>query len=235
MGSEAVVVDPGPRDEGHLAAIVAVAQARGVRIARILVTHHHLDHLEGVARFAELTGAPVDFPGRDRPEGSEPFDIEVEGLRVVAVPTPGHTLDSYCFHVPALGVLLTGDTILGRGTTVVTWPDGALGPYLDSLARLRELAVDSEVAAILPGHAAPMRDADVTGVIDYYVAHRHERLDQVRAVLAGHDIPPATDDPEDGDLEALVERVVHEVYADAPKEVWPAARQSVRAQLEYLR
>ncbi|GAB97277.1 glyoxylase-like metal-dependent hydrolase (beta-lactamase superfamily II) [Kineosphaera limosa] len=246
---EAVVVDPGPQLPGHLDAVIAAARERGVRIAAILVTHHHLDHLEGVERFAQLTGAPVHFPGRDRPataeetaeetaEGTAPtFDIEVEGLRVVAVPTPGHTMDSYCFHVPQLGALLTGDTILGRGTTVVTWPDGDLGAYLASLARLRDLATDPQhpVEVILPGHAAPFSGADVTGVIDYYLDHRRERLDQVRAVLADRPVPQADDDPEAGELEALVEHVVRTVYQDAPQEVWPAARQSVRAQLEYLR
>lgn len=155
----------------------------------------------------------------------------------MAVPTPGHTMDSYCFHVPQLGALLTGDTILGRGTTVVTWPDGDLGAYLASLARLRDLATDPQhpVEVILPGHAAPFSGADVTGVIDYYLDHRRERLDQVRAVLADRPVPQADDDPEAGELEALVEHVVRTVYQDAPQEVWPAARQSVRAQLEYLR
>lgn len=249
--AEAVVLDPGPLHEEHLHAVARQARHRGVRIALVLISHGHLDHTEGMERFAQLVDAPVAFPGRDRvratAEGGrnpgrddlEPHAIEVDGLRIEAIPTPGHTFDSYCFHLPQHRALLTGDTVLGRGTTVVTWPDGALAPYLESLRRLRELAVRQRVQILLPGHGAPVRD--VLGLIDYYVEHRHERLEQVRQVLAGRPIPDGGDAPMptdgtgSGELTRLVEHVVSTVYADAPEQVWPAARQSVRAQLEYLR
>ena len=111
-------------------------------------------------------------------------------------------------------VVLTGDTILGRGTTVVAHPDGRLGPYLKSLTRLAEL----RGAMLLPGHG-PVRP-DVAAVAAEYLAHRQERLDQVRAALAAGARTP--------------HEVVEVVYADVDRTLWPAAEQSVRAQLDYL-
>ena len=145
--------------------------------------------------------------------------ITVDGLRVEVLPTPGHTLDSVCFWLPQDGSLLTGDTVLGRGTSVVAHPDGALGPYLDSLERLRAFANSpADVLRLLPGHG-PVVD-DPTGVLTYYLDHRQERLAQVRAAIAeGHTTP---------------ESIVEHVYADVDKTLWPAAERSVRAQLDYL-
>lgn len=249
--AEAVVLDPGPLHEEHLQAVAREAADRGVRITMVLISHGHHDHTEGMERLAQLVRAPIVFPGRDRVQRAaddgrdagvhdlEAHVLEVDGLRIEALPTPGHTFDSYCFHLPQHRALLTGDTILGRGTTVVTWPDGALGPYLESLTRLREVAVREEVQVVLPGHGAPV--TDVLGLIDYYATHRHERLEQVRQVLAGRPIPDGgdqgmpTDGTGSGELARLVEHVMRTVYVDAPQQVWPAARQSVRAQLEYLR
>jgi len=211
-----VVVDPGPLDEGHLARIVEHGP-----VQLIVLTHGHLDHSEGAARLHELTGAPVlardpawciDVeplePGRATPA------TDVEWLTVL---TPGHSSDSVCLVLTADRALLTGDTVLGRGTTVVAHPDGRLGAYLDSLQRLRDLA-DADIDVLLPGHG-PVLDSPTT-VIDYYLRHRQERLDQVRAALAA------------GDEDAPA--VVRRVYADVDPVLWPAAELSVRAQLDYL-
>src|SRR5690606_22570776 len=124
--------------------------------------------------------------------------------------------DSVSFHVagdePAV---FTGDTILGRGSTAVLWPDGDLGDYLDSLDRLRECGP----IPVLPGHG-PVRP-DCAAAADEYLAHRRERLDQVRAAVAsGADTARA---------------VVEIVYADVDRSVWPAAELTVQAQLAYLR
>ncbi|MFD5390317.1 MBL fold metallo-hydrolase [Streptomyces sp. NPDC056669] len=219
----AVVIDPGPLDDAHLKDVIATAERAGRRVALTLLTHGHPDHAEGAARFAELTRTSVralDPALRLGDEGLGLGDvITTGGLELRVVPTPGHTADSLSFHLPADGAVLTGDTVLGRGTTVVAHPDGRLGDYLDSLRRLRSLTVDDGVDTVLPGHGPVLNDA--RGVVEYYLAHRANRLAQVEtAVEDGHRTPS---------------EVVAHVYADVDRSLWPAAELSVRAQLDYLR
>ncbi|GGV20452.1 MBL fold metallo-hydrolase [Streptomyces griseoflavus] len=219
----AVVVDPGPLDDGHLRHVIGTAEQAGKRVALTLLTHGHPDHAEGAGRFAELTGTKVralDPALRLGDEGLAAGNvITVGGLELRVVPTPGHTADSLCFHLPADRAVLTGDTILGRGTTVVAHPDGRLGDYLDTLRRLRSLTVDDGVHTVLPGHGPVLEDAQ--GAVEYYLAHRAHRLAQVEtAVEDGHRTPS---------------EVVAHVYADVDRLLWPAAELSVRAQMEYLR
>ncbi|MEU0060851.1 MBL fold metallo-hydrolase [Streptomyces sp. NPDC006334] len=218
----AVVIDPGPLDDGHLRTVVDTAAEAGKRVALTLLTHGHPDHAEGAARFAGLTGTKVralDPALRLGDEGLAAGDvITVGGLELRVVPTPGHTADSLCFHLPADRAVLTGDTILGRGTTVVAHPDGRLGDYLDSLRRLRSLTVDDGVHTVLPGHGPVLEDAQ--GAVEFYLAHRAHRLAQVETAV------------EDGHRAAA--DVVAHVYADVDRSLWPAAELSVRAQLEYL-
>ncbi|HNA99469.1 MAG TPA: MBL fold metallo-hydrolase, partial [Marmoricola sp.] len=147
------------------------------------------------------------------------------GLEVRVVGTPGHTADSLCFVLPAEGAVLTGDTILGRGTTVVAHPDGQLGAYLDSLDRLHALATAQEIQRVWPGHGPVLNDALAT--LDYYISHRQERLEQVREALRHPEM--LTDAP------GLARRVVERVYADVDPVLWGAAELSVRAQIDYLR
>ncbi|XTZ13771.1 MBL fold metallo-hydrolase [Micromonospora echinospora] len=214
---ETVVVDPGPADEEHLARIAAHAP-----VGFVLITHGHPDHTDGSRRLAELLGGvPVlaADPAHtvDAEPLTEPWEPAVgSGFRIDLVPAPGHTADSVCFLVEHEGerVVLTGDTILGRGTTVVAHPDGDLGDYLASLERLS--AYRGVVA--LPGHGPAL--ADCGAAADYYLAHRRARLDQVRAAVAAGDTTAA--------------EVVARVYADVDRSLWWAAEWSVRAQLEYL-
>ncbi|MEV0919598.1 MBL fold metallo-hydrolase [Streptomyces sp. NPDC049967] len=219
----AVVIDPGPLDDDHLRAVIDTAERAGRRIGLTLLTHGHPDHAEGAALFAELTRTKVRAldPGlRLGDEGLGTGDvITTGGLEMYVVPTPGHTADSLSFHLPADRAVLTGDTILGRGTTLVAHPDGRLGDYLDSLRRLRSLTVDDGVLTVLPGHGPVLDDAQ--GAVEFYLAHRANRLAQVEtAVEAGF---------------RTSSEVVAHVYADVDPSLWPAAELSVRAQLEYLR
>lgn len=220
---EAMVVDPGPLDEGHLQRVVADVAARGARVGSVLATHGHWDHVEGLERFVELTGATArgNVAGLDPVADGERLDLG--GLTLTAVSTPGHTMDSVCFLLETDGVLFTGDTVLGRGTTVVAHPDGQLAPYLDSLARIEGLARDGSVRTLAPGHGPIV--ADPTRVIASYRSHRKERLGQVRSAVGERDGIPRSE---------LADLVVETVYAEVPREVWPAARQSVLAQLDYL-
>ncbi|MFI9392996.1 MBL fold metallo-hydrolase [Streptomyces bauhiniae] len=218
----AVVIDPGPLDDGHLREVVDTAEKAGKRIALTLLTHGHPDHAEGASRFAEITGTRVralDPTLRLGDEGLGAGDVVmVGGLELRVIPTPGHTADSLSFHLPADRAVLTGDTILGRGTTLVAHPDGRLGEYLASLRRLRSLTVDDGVHTVLPGHGPVLEDAQ--GAVEFYLAHRAHRLAQVEtAVENGH---------------RTAEAVVAHVYADVDRSLWPAAELSVRAQLDYL-
>jgi glyoxylase-like metal-dependent hydrolase (beta-lactamase superfamily II) len=216
-----VVVDPGPDDEAHLRHVLDVAREGDRRVAQIVLTHGHPDHAAGASRFAALSGAPVgalDPALRLGTDGFGPGTVLTSGgceLRVVA--TPGHTADSLSLLLAADGGLLTGDTVLGRGTTVIA-EDGSLSAYLRTLDELRGLADEASLRAVLPGHGPLLRDP--AAVLDYYIAHRRQRLDQVRAALAGGARTPA--------------EIVAVVYADVDRAVWPAAELSVRAQLDYL-
>ena len=216
---EVVVVDPGPLDESHLETVIDQVRDSGRRIALTLLTHGHLDHAESAERFHQLTGAPVRGFGRGHDDVREGETITVGGLEILAVPTPGHTSDSFSFVLPADNTLLTGDTVLGRGTSVVAWPDGNLEAYLESLSRIESLTRAGAVTRLLPGHGPTVDDAAAT--VTFYLQHRAERLEQVRAAVA-RGAQTAYD-------------VVETVYADVPRSVWPAAEQSVQAQLEYLR
>jgi glyoxylase-like metal-dependent hydrolase (beta-lactamase superfamily II) len=224
---EAVVVDPGPDDPRHLAAVARTVAAVGARVSLILLTHGHHDHSAGAATFAAQVGAPVrswDPRHRTGPSGLTAGEsITAGGLEIDVIATPGHTSDSVTFGIP--GGLLTGDTVLGRGTTVVAHPDGRLSDYLSSLRALRGLVAEADSGFLLPGHgpAAP----NPGSMIDAYLAHREQRLDQITAALARLD-------PADLSEDELTKRVVETVYADVPREVWPAAAASVRAQLVYL-
>jgi glyoxylase-like metal-dependent hydrolase (beta-lactamase superfamily II) len=214
------VVDPGPLDEGHL---TRVAQVAG-DVRAVLLTHGHADHAEGARAFAERVRCGVralDPVHRLGEEGLDDGDVvEVAGLEVRVVGTPGHTADSLSFHVPADDAVLTGDTVLGRGTTVVAHPDGRLGAYLGSLRRLRALAEDRGVTGVWPGHGPVLEDA--LGVLDRYLAHRRERLAQVADALRLLG---------DG---ATARQVVERVYADVDPVLWGAAELSVEAQLAHL-
>jgi glyoxylase-like metal-dependent hydrolase (beta-lactamase superfamily II) len=220
--STAVVVDPGPLLRDHLQAVLDAVAAYGCAVETVLLTHGHPDHSEGAAWFAEQAGCGVraaDPAFRVGAGGLADGDvITAGGLRIEVLATPGHTGDSVCFRLPQDGSVLTGDTVLGRGTSVVAHPDGALGPYLLSLERLSTVTASSGVERLLPGHG-PVID-DPAGVLAFYLHHRQERLEQVRAAVAAGATTPRD--------------VVERVYAEVDPVLWPAAERSVRAQLDYL-
>jgi glyoxylase-like metal-dependent hydrolase (beta-lactamase superfamily II) len=159
------IVDPGPADEAHLA---AVREAAGEGIEGAVLTHSHLDHAEG----AEELGAPVVLPG----DGDE-----VGPFRALA--TPGHSPDSVCL---LLGRgCFTGDTVLGEGSVFISPDEGSLSAYLDSLRRLREL----ELEVICPGHGPYVWQPRAK--LDEYIEHR---LDRERRLLAALDAGLRTQD-----------------------------------------
>lgn len=218
-----VVVDPGPKDRKHSEAI---ARETDGNIALTLITHHHHDHTGGIDRLVKLTGTPVRAVEPEfLRDGTVLVDgevIEAAGIRLTVLATPGHTTDSVSFLLDgpddADAALLTGDTVLGSGTTVLESRDGALADYLNSLKRLAEAAPGR---ALLPAHGPDHPDAEP--VISYYIKHREERLQQVRDAL--EKLGP----------KAKALQIVALVYADVDKRLWPAAHSSVKAQLAYIR
>ena len=217
-GSDGVVViDPGPLDEGHLKRVLALVGDR--RVAGILLTHGHRDHSAGAALFSELSGCAAvraaDPAHRLGEEGLADGDvIDASGCELRVIASPGHSADSVSMLLIADGALFTGDTVLGRGTTVIAG-DGNLGDYLRTLNRLQGV---SDVRVLLPGHGPALNDPAAT--LSYYIAHRAQRLDQVRAALAAGAKTPA--------------EIVAMIYTDVDESIWPAAEWSVRAQLDYL-
>jgi glyoxylase-like metal-dependent hydrolase (beta-lactamase superfamily II) len=225
--SRSVVVDPGPIEDGH----VDLVDEQTRDVALVLLTHHHLDHSETAVDFATRKGCPVRaldpaYCFRGDPLVDDEV-IDVDGLALRVVTTPGHTADSISLVVPAERALLSGDMVLGRGTTVVAYPDGQLGPYFDSIERMRALAASGEVATIWPAHGPVLDDA--LGTLEYYLAHRRQRLAQVEDALARLGV--VRPDPDD---EELPRKVVEIVYQDVDESLWGAAEWSVRAQLAYL-
>jgi glyoxylase-like metal-dependent hydrolase (beta-lactamase superfamily II) len=202
-GGRTVLVDPGPLDERHLDRLAAHEPSL------ILVTHSHPDHVDGLPALVDrLGGVPVWERGEER--------RALDGLDIALLATPGHTADSVSYRVEGYGerVVLTGDTILGRGTAVVAYPDGDLGDYLASLRRLAGF----DGIPVLPGHGPAL--ANCGAAARAYLEHREARLDQVRQAVA--------------DGATTAHEVVERVYADVDPVLWPAAEASVRAQLAYL-
>lgn len=212
---ELVVVDPGPDDDAHIDRLAALG-----RITLVLISHRHGDHTDGIDKLVAATGATVRSVGSGflRGFGGHLRDgevIDAGGLRITVLATPGHTADSVSFVLD--DAVLTADTVLGRGTAVIDDEDGRLADYLESLRRLRGLGART----VLPGHGPEL--GDLAAVAEMYLAHREERLEQVRAAMTAL-----------GE-EATARQVVEHVYTDVDEKLWDAAESSVRAQLDYLR
>jgi glyoxylase-like metal-dependent hydrolase (beta-lactamase superfamily II) len=215
--SGVVVIDPGPNDDGHLWRVLKAGAGRPVEL--ILLTHAHPDHADGARVFAELTGAPIaavdqTLATAGAPALAEERALRAGGVELLPVLTPGHAPDHCCFLLTAERAMFTGDHVLGRGSSVVVWPEGDMQDYLRSLEALRAL----EPERLYPGHGPAVPDAEAR--LGEYVAHRLEREREVLAALeAGDRTPPA---------------VVARVYADVDRGLWPAAELSVRAHLVKL-
>ncbi|MBA4505811.1 MBL fold metallo-hydrolase [Corynebacterium sanguinis] len=222
-----IVVDPGPEDEGHL----NVLSAKGEKVALILLTHRHHDHADGAQRFRQLTGAPIRAVDPQYCAGAEPLVdgevISIDGIspQLKVVATPGHTRDSVSFFVYSAAAgeselegIITGDTIAGRHTTMISETDGDLGDYLESLTLLEE---QGEGVRLLPGHG-PEGD-DVAEFARKYLQRRTQRLEQIREVIKAHGV--------DADISTFVDAI----YDDVDPVLRGAAEQTTRVALRYIR
>src|SRR4051794_2272560 len=216
----AVLVDPGPDDAAHLAAVEAALAARDAECVAVLVTHHHVDHAEAALPWGAHFGAQVAAadPAVAGPRGRvlAPGErLELAGTTIGVVPTPGHTADHLAFRLES-GAVLVGDHVLGRGTSVVTHPEGDVVAYLESLRRVHDLGP----SALYCGHGPELTE-DPGAVLAFYLAHRAYRESQLLTALA--------------DGPRSVDELVSVIYAEVPRQVWPAAAQSTRATLAKLR
>ena len=225
--AEPVVIDPGPADAAHTAAIVAAAAPLGT-VRAILVTHTHADHAPGAAALAAATGARV--VGFGPAEGFEPDELAGEGwtlacpgraakgdLTLRALHTPGHASDHLCWLVEEQDLLLTGDHVMHGSTVVIRPPDGDLHQYLASLARVRD--VMPAIQTLAPGHGRLM--GHVPEVVDALVAHRLGRHETIAAALTSRG-------------EGTVDELLARVYGDVTERQLPVARYSLWAHLRAL-
>lgn len=223
-----IVIDPGPEDEGHL----NVLGAKASEVALILLTHRHYDHADGAQRFRQLTGAPVRaFDPSYCSTGQTPLVdgevVTVDGVtpQIEVVYSPGHTSDSATYfiwsgvpHESNLEGIITGDTIAGRHTTMISETDGDLGQYLQTLHMLEERGKD---VILLPGHGPEGKD--LSAYARKYIDRRQHRIDQIKDVQArlGEDV----------DLKTMID----EMYDDVDPVLRHAAEQSTRVALRYLK
>lgn len=238
LGSgDRVVIDPGPDDDDHLAAVLAAAEGR---ISHIMVTHAHRDHSAGAARLARMTGAPVlafgnatagrsalmqSLAAQGLVAGGEGLDhgfspdITLRDLETVATPagqitalhTPGHAGGHLCFVWR--GMLFSGDIVMGWTSTLISPPDGDLTDYLRSLARMHDVGA----SRLLPAHGDPV-EAPTARILEL-LAHRRQRSAQIMAALG-----------QQPDTAAGLARRLY----DVPATLLPAAERNVLAHLVAL-
>lgn len=221
-----VVVDPGPDLPEH---VQALAGAGPVEL--VLITHRHNDHTEAIDSLRELTAAPVRAALPEHCRHGQPLRdgerLTAAGVSIEVLATPGHTSDSLSFRIlddaalidgAAIAPILTGDTVLGRGTTMIDHPDGTLGDYLASLDRLEAVG-----GMGLPAHGEPLPDLAKT--CRELRDHRLERLDEVRAALESMGATAQG---------VSAAETAERIYPEVPAQVRPAARRSIEAQLAHL-
>jgi glyoxylase-like metal-dependent hydrolase (beta-lactamase superfamily II) len=233
------IIDPGPDDPAHVAAVLAAVPPGG-RVRAILVTHSHRDHSGAVPAMRAATGAPVwafGPHGEGRSPGmailaadaalggGEGADtgfapdrrlregevVEGEGWRLLALHTPGHLSNHLSFALDGTGILFTGDTVMGWNTTLVSPPDGDMAAFMASLRRLQT----RRDALFLPGHGNPVRDPQA--MLAWQIAHREGREASILAALA------------DGAADAAA--LARRIYVGLEPRLLPAAARNVLAHL----
>ena len=225
---EVAVIDPGPDDPAHLAALLKALE--GERVTAILTTHTHLDHSPLAGPLAQATGARVHgLPAPRIEEAAIRLDeghdrgfapdvlvadgdvIQGPGWTLEAVATPGHASNHICYALSEEKALFSGDHVMGWSTTVVSPPDGDMADYIASLDRIAALGF----ATLWPTHGPPV--TEVKPFLAAYRAHRIEREDQILAAVAAG--------------RARIPEMVQSIYADVDPRLHPAAAHSVLAHL----
>jgi glyoxylase-like metal-dependent hydrolase (beta-lactamase superfamily II) len=207
-GPVVVVIDPGPDDDTHLAALERWIGRKTVGV--VLVTHSHSDHLPLAERFARPHKASV----RRYPELDDGDVVRAGNLSVTALYTPGHSADHLSFLLADDMAVFTGDLILGQGSSMVTYPEGDVAAYLRSLDRVAGL----EPRTLFPGHWDPVTDA--MAKIAEYKGHRLEREAQILAEVRRG--------------EGTAADLTGRVYGELEDKLMLAAEMTLRAHLKKL-
>ncbi len=184
LDGRCVVVDPGPLVRGHLDAIDEAVERRGWQVDAVVTTHGHPDHAEALEAAAERLGSAAHPSGVGATATLRELGVEV-------VPTPGHARDHVCYLLRGRRVL-TGDHVLGRGTTAIIYPEGSLEEYLASLSAVAALSP----LALLPGHGPAVEGPAVRSTLQWLRDHRAARVAEIAALL-----------PADLQLEVIVDAV----------------------------
>lgn len=227
-GPDCAVIDPGPDDDAHIAAIMEAVGNRTV--VAIMCTHTHRDHSPAAAPLSQVTGAPIVGCAplvlrTDLPRADEAFDTTYEPDRVLvdgeamrgigwtltAVATPGHTSNHLCFALKESGALFTGDHVMGWSTSVVIPPDGDMGDYMASLEKL--MAREDTVYHAAHGAAITKPRQLVRGMI----GHRRQRENQILRLMGTRARPVA--------------EFIPDMYKGLDERLIPAAEMSVTAHL----
>ncbi|KAK9712004.1 hypothetical protein K7432_007422 [Basidiobolus ranarum] len=233
-GKDRLLIDTGEGKPEYLQALISALKELGeVQIFGILLTHWHYDHVNGIPGVLEMCkqqGLHIPtlykriYPERDNPEWKfENIEdgqvFSVEGATLIAYHTPGHAKDHFVFKLNEENSLFAGDNVLGQGTAVFE----NLKEYVDSLSRMLTL----KPKIIYPGHGPVVEEG--TKTLEEYIKHREAREKQILTFLKS-----IQDDPSYKDKYLSALQLVEKIYANYPKEIYPAAEKVVTLQLEKL-
>lgn len=208
-----LVIDPGPDADGHFGRVGDAV--KGATVVGVFLTHWHPDHAEGADAFAESVDSVVASYREPRSKRDLPLvdgdPSGADGLFLTPIHTPGHASDHLCYWLAEENALFTGDHVLGRGTTVIAFPDGDMSHYMTSLERLKAFPAER----YYPGHGPVVDEPAKT--LNEYIEHRLMRERQVIDAMPG-----------------TPKELVATIYADVDPVLHPVAEMSVRAHLAKL-
>lgn len=224
-GSSRILVDTGEGLERYQELLRHVMELHGVSdIHTILLSHRHGDHVGGVDLIKAAQAQPVRVYKNGYSDGcgiSDQQRFTTEGADLVAVLTPGHTEDHCCFILEQDSALLSGDCVLGCGSTIFE----DLSAYMKSLLRIQKLCRDNSLTKIYPGHGPVVLDSETK--IAEYIKHRTDREAQILAILSKHqEVSTSKSITSIG--------ITNIIYPQLPRSVFPAAQRSVTLHLRKL-